>query len=305
MPSNKDGNNKDTKSQHSSASTSPSTPPPAPATPTPTPTSPTTLIKRISSKESHASLKTVAEHPGMASTASPPSSVSDLNVELCPQSVKDRGFNILNIELGEGKFSKVYKATMTKDHKVEDIAVKLIRFDNVESQWREGQLKNELKITKKLKHENIIKIIEVIKTRRRAFIFMEKAKYSLDDVLKKAIFKSGLPENYAQGFCEEILRALCYLHGERNVAHRDLKTDNILIDKDNHCKLTYFSFATYMIPNNSNTDTRELSETACGTLGYMAPELHERQKKYDAAAADMWSVGVIQHTAVPDYQAKR
>ena len=274
-------NNKDPKKDRTSKD--PKDPPPPPVRKTP------------SLQSQTSSIKTVAEHPGMNRTPTP-TDATDMNVELCPQTVRDKGFNVLNIELGQGKFSKVYKATWNNDGHLHDIAAKLIRYDNVESSWREGQLKNELKITKKLKHPNIINIIDVFKTRRRAFIFMEKAETSLDDVLKKEEYKDGLDEWQVQQFFHQILQAMVYLHKERGIAHRDLKTDNILLDKNNQCKLTDFGFATYTrLDNEAAQPTKVLNKTACGTPEYMALELHEQKKEYDASAADMWSVGVILH----------
>ena len=247
-------------------------------------------LQKTSSIASGVSLKTVAEHPEMANRRAT-NAPTDLDADLCPQAVRDKGYNVLPEVLGEGKFSKVYKATKTTNGKVEDIAVKLIRFDNVESLWRENQLKNELKITKRLKHANIINIFEVIKTRRRAFIFMEKAEYSMESVLKKKIYTDGLPEKYAQGWFEQILKVLAYLHNEKKVAHRDLKTDNILIDSHKQTKLTDFGFATYT--RSKDKDIDELKKTHCGTKEYMAPELLYQKSEYDPTPVDMWAAGVI------------
>ena len=70
---------------------------------------------------------------------------------------------------------------------------------------------------------------------------------------------------------------------KKNVTHRDLKLENILVNANMDIKLTDFGFATY--------SADQLSAYG-GTASYMAPEVHER-KKYDGNASDVFSLGVI------------
>lgn len=75
------------------------------------------------------------------------------------------------------------------------------------------------------------------------------------------------------------------MHGN-NLAHRDLKLRNILIDSNMMAKVTGFSFA------REFDNTAALSDTFCGSLSYMAPELLKKVK-YNAIVADCWSFGVL------------
>jgi serine/threonine protein kinase len=64
------------------------------------------------------------------------------------------------------------------------------------------------------------------------------------------------------------MSALEEIHSKK-IIHRDLKPENILLDEEDNLKLCDFGWSTYLSPN-------ELRKTYCGTLDYMAPELHQR-----------------------------
>jgi serine/threonine protein kinase len=81
--------------------------------------------------------------------------------------------------------------------------------------------------------------------------------------------------------------ALEYLH-EKDIVHRDLKPENILLEStapDAKIKIADFGLARMMKKN-------DVMKTACGTPGYVAPEVLQN-KGYDSGAVDMWSTGVI------------
>ena len=87
--------------------------------------------------------------------------------------------------------------------------------------------------------------------------------------------------------CASPRAPLSYLH-DKNIVHRDLKPENILYlspDPDAPIKVADFGLARLV----SGTD---LMKTACGTPGYVAPEVLKNQG-YDSGAVDMWSAGVI------------
>ena len=82
-----------------------------------------------------------------------------------------------------------------------------------------------------------------------------------------------------------------YYH-DRNISHRDIKLDNILVDPSNNTydtKVIDFGFAT-------QTQTKgEKLKTICGTPAFMAPELCLK-KEYDGALVDIWAAGVVLFT---------
>lgn len=97
------------------------------------------------------------------------------------------------------------------------------------------------------------------------------------------IFHSGVfSEKVARTYFHQIISGLEYLH-KNKIAHRDLKIDNILLDKDFNLKIADFGFSTHM--------DRKL-QTYCGTQFYMAPEILDR-KPYSGSAVDLFAAGVI------------
>lgn len=87
----------------------------------------------------------------------------------------------------------------------------------------------------------------------------------------------------------QIVGAIYYAHS-LNCVHRDLKLENILLDKKGNAKLTDFGFTRECV-------SKSQLDTICGTTVYMAPELTER-KSYDGFKIDIWALGVILYTMI-------
>ena len=94
----------------------------------------------------------------------------------------------------------------------------------------------------------------------------------------------GLPLPLAKFYVAEVSCALQFLH-QRNYIYRDLKPENVLIDRFGHCKLCDLGFTKQINPSYDRC------YTTCGTADYMAPEVTLR-KGY-AFAVDVWAVGVL------------
>ena len=94
-----------------------------------------------------------------------------------------------------------------------------------------------------------------------------------------------MKEPTCRRFFRQISEAFDYLHS-KNIAHRDVKLDNILIeDNTNMIKVIDFGFTTFCQDNQKQ-------KIFCGTPSYMAPEL-VRKSEYDARQVDMWALGVL------------
>ncbi|KAI8610619.1 kinase-like domain-containing protein [Chytriomyces sp. MP71] len=98
-----------------------------------------------------------------------------------------------------------------------------------------------------------------------------------------------LPEKWVQFYVAEIALALMYLHS-KNVVHRDLKPDNILLDEKGHACLTDFNISTYWKEGKS-------LHAVAGSLVYMAPEILEQKAGY-TYTIDWWSLGVIHYEMI-------
>merc|ERR1712083_331462 len=97
--------------------------------------------------------------------------------------------------------------------------------------------------------------------------------------------------NYTEGDAADLMKTLCdalaYLH-EKNIVHRDLKPENLLYSSpadDATIKVADFGLARIV-------SGKDMMKTACGTPGYVAPEILKNMG-YDSGAVDVWSSGVI------------
>ena len=149
---------------------------------------------------------------------------------------------------------------------------------------------NEIDIMRCLNHDNVIQLYEVYETEKSIYLVLELIQgKSLQDVLKKPTFREQYPEAKIISMIKGLLDALAYL-ASKNVMHRDLKPDNILLDKGDKIKIVDFGLATFI-----NLDDYIFKK--CGTPGYIAPEVF----KYDAKIptthyddrCDVFSVGCI------------
>ena len=99
----------------------------------------------------------------------------------------------------------------------------------------------------------------------------------------------GIDEWNAKCWFCPIARAVRYLHAS-NVSHRDIKLDNILLDKHMNPILTDFGFSRF-VPIDPSTRKIDKSDTFCGTPSYNPPEIVNK-KVYDPFKADVWCLGV-------------
>lgn len=93
-------------------------------------------------------------------------------------------------------------------------------------------------------------------------------------------------------FFRQILEGMQYLHS-RNIVHRDIKPDNILLDSNNKAKICDFGVSTVVGESG-------LTAGFCGSLAYMAPEVLNCPvgSEYVAKCSDCWSLGVLSYVMV-------
>ncbi|XP_037473719.1 cysteine-rich receptor-like protein kinase 6 [Triticum dicoccoides] len=168
-------------------------------------------------------------------------------------------------KLGDGGFGAVYKGILPDG---DEIAVK--RLSKSSTQGVE-ELKNELSLVAKLRHKNLVTLLGVcLEQQERLLVYEFVPNRSLDLFLFDAEKHVELDWEKRYKIINGIARGLQYLHedSQLRVVHRDLKTSNILLDKDMNPKISDFGIARLF----GQDQTHGITKHVVGTYGYMAPE---------------------------------
>uniref|UniRef100_A0A1I8HS91 phosphorylase kinase n=2 Tax=Macrostomum lignano TaxID=282301 RepID=A0A1I8HS91_9PLAT len=195
--------------------------------------------------------------------------------------------------LGRG-LSSVVRRCVEKSSKTE-FAVKVIDLNNLDTNSedaRQDALK-ELRILRLVQgHANIILLHDHFETEAYIFFVFEICPHGeLFEHLNKVVRMS---EKRTRGVMRQLLDALEFLHS-RQIVHRDIKAENILLDAEMSVKLTDFGFATEVETDDCLTDL-------CGTPSYLSPEIlvvnmyESRSIRVYGRPVDMWASGVLMYT---------
>uniref|UniRef100_A0A4W5M515 non-specific serine/threonine protein kinase n=1 Tax=Hucho hucho TaxID=62062 RepID=A0A4W5M515_9TELE len=145
----------------------------------------------------------------------------------------------------------------------------------------------EVQIMKMLRHPHIIRLYQVMETERMIYLVTEYA--SGGEIFDHLVAHGRMAEKDARRKFKQIVAAVHFCHC-RNIVHRDLKAENLLLDHNLNIKIADFGF--------SNLFSRgQLLKTWCGSPPYAAPELFEG-KEYDGPKVDIWSLGVVLYVLV-------
>ncbi|CAL9697143.1 unnamed protein product [Knipowitschia caucasica] len=185
--------------------------------------------------------------------------------------------------IGRGSFSRVVRV----EHKStrQPYAIKII-----ETRYREGRevCESELCVLRRVRHTNIIQLMEVFETAERVYMVMELA--TGGELFDRIIARGSFTERDATRVLQMVLDGVKYLH-TLGITHRDLKPENLLYyhpGADSKIIITDFGLA-----NSRKKGDECLMKTTCGTPEYIAPEILVR-KPY-TNAVDMWALGVISY----------
>ncbi|CAI4053109.1 hypothetical protein SKDZ_16G1330 [Saccharomyces kudriavzevii ZP591] len=208
---------------------------------------------------------------------------------------------ILGSTLGEGEFGKVKlgwpknfsNSSATTFEFPKQVAVKLIKRDTISNNYKkEVKIYREINALKHLSHPNIVKLEEVLQNSRYIGIVLE---YACGGEFYKYIQKKRrLKETNACRLFSQLVSGVYYIHS-KGLVHRDLKLENLLLDKNENLVITDFGFVNEFCSRN------ELMKTSCGSPCYAAPELVISAEPYEARKADIWSCGVILYAMLAGY----
>jgi serine/threonine protein kinase len=183
--------------------------------------------------------------------------------------------------LDRGSFSCVWLAK----HKFlgTKVAVKVIEKSSLQIDSIRTRFVRELNIIKQMDHPFIAKLYEVLEDEQRMYLVQELAERG--SLLKFVNTHGRLDENQARRCFSQLISALEYLHDEKKVCHRDVKAENILLDRNMNLRLIDFGLSRTFDPNSPQL------KTACGSPAYAPPEM-VRGRSY-TKMCDIWSAGIV------------
>ncbi|CAB1440624.1 unnamed protein product [Pleuronectes platessa] len=193
-------------------------------------------------------------------------------------------FDIMD-ELGTGAFSEVYMVKEKKTGKM--FAMKCVK----KNQKQDLNLENEIAVLRRIKHDNVVGMEDFYESQTHFYLIMELVSGGelFDRILDRGVYS----EKDASRVIQQVLQAVSYLH-QNAVVHRDLKPENILFySPEENSKVMISDFGLSKMVDN------DIMSTACGTPGYVAPEVLA-QKPY-SKAVDCWSIGVITYILLCGY----
>lgn len=187
--------------------------------------------------------------------------------------------------IGSGSFGEVYLVTNKIDGKL--YAMKVYSKRKV---IRNGLIKFlflEKRILMNFDHPFIVKVYNAFQTPGKLYLVMDYCRFK--DLGQYLIKYEKIPEFQARILIAEVVLAVEELH-RRNIIHRDLKPDNILIGEDGHIKLTDFGLS------KDNLDKKGLTNTFCGSIAYLPPEVVTRSGH--GQSADWYLVGELLYEVI-------
>jgi len=187
-------------------------------------------------------------------------------------------------QLGKGSFATVKRAVRKSDGK--QFAVKIIKKNKLNAEEL-LVVHDEVEIMHRINHVNCVQLYEMFETNKKLYMVMELL--TGGELFDRIVMKGSYSELEASQLIRDVLSAIHYIHGI-GIVHRDLKPENLLYlnqDMKSPVKITDFGLAKY----RSSKETREMMNTACGTPGYVAPEILKSESY--GKEVDLWSIGVI------------
>jgi len=187
--------------------------------------------------------------------------------------------------LGTGSFGRVRLVMYKPDGKF--YALKILKKSEVIYLKQVEHVKTEKHILERISHPFIVNLFGAFKDPKNLYLMME---YIIGGEFFSHLRKAGrFPNETSKFYAAEITLVFAYLH-ELSILYRDLKPENLLLDRVGHCKVTDFGFA-------KKVEYR--TWTLCGTPEYLAPEII--LSKGHGKAVDWWALGILMYEMLAGY----
>lgn len=149
-----------------------------------------------------------------------------------------------------------------------------------------AQLVTEFECLKRLNHQNVVGVHTLVHGMQNVYLFMEMAGQStLFDAMRSSETR-GFDLSTAVGIFKQVADGVAHCHG-MEVAHCDLKPENMVISDDGCVKIVDFGVAVDLAEDVASLDR------PIGTMPFMAPEIMTVSESWNPRAADVWSLGVF------------
>ncbi|SPO24054.1 related to CTK1 - carboxy-terminal domain (CTD) kinase, alpha subunit [Ustilago trichophora] len=184
-------------------------------------------------------------------------------------------------QVGEGTYGQVFKARSERTGAL--VALKKIRMDAEKDGFPVTAMR-EIKLLQALRHENVVRLHEMMVTRGSIYMVFEYMEHDLNGILAHP--QVQFTDGHLKSLASQLFSGLDYLH-RKAVLHRDLKGSNILLNNQGRLKLADFGLARFYAKRRLGDYTNRVV-----TLWYRPPELLFGETQY-GSEVDMWGAGCI------------
>jgi eukaryotic-like serine/threonine-protein kinase len=188
--------------------------------------------------------------------------------------------------LGEGGMGSVFRATSTAKDRPRAVAIKVLAPELARDATAVERFEREATAAARLDHPNVVRIFEVGQADGHHFLVMEL----ISGPPFRQLIAAGDAPARVVAILAQVADGLAHAHA-RGIVHRDIKPDNVLIDRADHARIADFGLARI-------SDAASLSSAGqvFGTVKYMSPE--QAQGKKVGAPSDVYSIGVMLYEAI-------